>query len=158
MWGFDKTRLKIAMKNATRFSTSEPGTLSFVLLFLWCVSLGESGAASSTDLAKSQRKMAILPELAQLHFPSAANTDPPAPGTASTIANVVVRSGVVGGKSGVVWPILRCGSVFVLPGVPHLFEEKLKIVCNECVEGPGQQLHTAKVVSLAPRCVDCPYQ
>jgi molybdopterin-biosynthesis enzyme MoeA-like protein len=41
------------------------------------------------------------------------------------------------------WPILQCENVFVLPGVPRFFEEKVDIICEHFLV--GRELFKAKV-------------
>merc|ERR1712196_694934 len=61
--------------------------------------------AHPSQLRASQSKMAMLPELARLRT---------APSDDEKTA----------------WPILQCENVFVLPGVPAFFEEKLATICE----------------------------
>lgn len=69
-------------------------------------------------LLRSQRKMALLPELATLRLP---------PNAGSRI-----------------WPILQCENVFILPGVPQYFEGKLEVICSHFLS--KRDLYTRKVV------------
>jgi len=108
------------------------------------------GVRSAGELADAQRKMAELPETARLRFP-------PIVRSASSSA---LKAGAASGASGageeeleeleecdpetmdcgadeaaLAWPILQCENVFVLPGVPQFFEEKLRDICAHFLDG-----------------------
>lgn len=74
------------------------------------------GLQRPEDLTEGQKKMALLPELAQLRI---------APGNE-------------------LWPILQCENVFILPGVPAFFEAKVDTIATHFLG--RRPLFTRKVV------------
>lgn len=42
------------------------------------------------------------------------------------------------------WPILQCGNVFVLPGVPQFFASKLDTIATHFLEGKTRTLHAER--------------
>mmetsp|Transcript_40507 Transcript_40507/g.65116 ORF Transcript_40507/g.65116 Transcript_40507/m.65116 type:complete len:144 (-) Transcript_40507:142-573(-) len=63
--------------------------------------------------------MAVLPENSQLRIPSNGGPE--------------------------TWPILQCGRVFVLPGVPQFFEEKLGIICENFLNKSKEKKYLRKI-------------
>lgn len=45
-----------------------------------------------------------------------------------------------------VWPVLQCRNVFVLPGVPRVFEQKVKTICDHFLVGALGRPHTRRVL------------
>ena len=82
-------------------------TLNPVMAAMLCRKLNVS---TPEDLESAQRKMAVLPALARLR------NDPD-------------------DTSEKAWPILQCENVFVLPGVPQFFSQKMGTICNNFVTG-----------------------
>jgi hypothetical protein len=87
--------------------------------------------------------MALLPDRARLRFPPRATH-----GATSTTA---IDGGGDDEGDPNAWPILQCENVFVLPGVPQFFEEKLGVICDHFLEGAGRAIFSAKVTGLFRR-------
>eukprot|EP00746_Dinoflagellata_sp_MGD_P028202 gnl/MRDRNA2_/MRDRNA2_166691_c0_seq1.p1 gnl/MRDRNA2_/MRDRNA2_166691_c0~~gnl/MRDRNA2_/MRDRNA2_166691_c0_seq1.p1 ORF type:complete len:534 (-),score=106.39 gnl/MRDRNA2_/MRDRNA2_166691_c0_seq1:149-1684(-) len=45
-----------------------------------------------------------------------------------------------------VWPVLQCRNVFVLPGVPRVFEQKVKTICDHFLVGALGRPHTRRIL------------
>ena len=97
------------------------------------------GVPSLNELQEAQRKIALMPKLAVLRFPSTQtlNVDNDSDAHASEVP------GDLPPDAPLTWPILQCENVFVLPGVSHLFEEKINMICEHFLN--GQLMFEAKV-------------
>ena len=84
--------------------------------------------------------MALLPDRARLRFPPC-NTVGKGVGADSKNSKDEDNDDVNA------WPILQCENVFVLPGVPQFFEEKLDVICDHFLEGAGRAIFSVKVGS-----------
>jgi len=71
------------------------------------------------ELSEAEKRMAVLPENSQLRIPSNGGPE--------------------------TWPILQCGRVFVLPGVPQFFEEKLGIICENFLNKSKEKKYLRKI-------------
>lgn len=103
------------------------------------------GVRSAEELEESQRKMAVLPEMARLRFPPPkrkANNEK-ASSSVSSSFSPLSSSAERGSGEKPQWPILQCENVFVLPGVPQFFEEKMGTICEHFLE--GREVFSAKV-------------
>jgi hypothetical protein len=86
--------------------------------------------------------MALLPDRARLRFPPCTAKD----------RGLAAGSSNKNGKDNDdvnAWPILQCENVFVLPGVPQFFEEKLDVICDHFLEGAGRAIFSVNVGSWA---------
>ena len=80
------------------------------------------GLGSPDELTEGQKKMALLPDLARLRLAPAQGED----------------------KKAKIWPILQCENVFILPGVPQFFEQKMDTIVTHFL---GHcPLYTRKIV------------
>lgn len=86
--------------------------------------------------------MALLPDRARLRFPPC-NAEGKGVGADSSKTNDEDNDDVNA------WPILQCENVFVLPGVPQFFQEKLDVICDHFLEGAGRAIFSVKVGSWA---------
>ncbi|EWM21421.1 fad synthetase [Nannochloropsis gaditana] len=111
------------------------------------------GVASRDDLSEGQRKMALLPEQARLRVPPPPPSPTPAPTppsaftteAATVAATTATAAAVVAVASKTkVWPILMCGNVYVLPGVPSFFEAKMDTIVDHFLN--HFPIYTRKIV------------
>eukprot|EP00927_Polykrikos_kofoidii_P049174 TRINITY_DN43284_c0_g1_i1.p1 TRINITY_DN43284_c0_g1~~TRINITY_DN43284_c0_g1_i1.p1 ORF type:complete len:627 (+),score=95.90 TRINITY_DN43284_c0_g1_i1:31-1881(+) len=87
---------------------------------------GDNTTVSSQDQSmRADRKMALLPE------------------------GSVLRRPPHDGSEDECWPVLQCRNVFVLPGVPVIFHEKLTVVCDHFLSGAPGRPHTKRVLLTA---------
>ena len=101
------------------------------------------GVSSLNELQEAQRKMALMPKLAVLRFPSTQTWNVDNDGDAHASGVLRQTFGDPPPDVPLTWPILQCENVFVLPGVPHFFEEKIDMICEHFLK--GQQMFEAKV-------------
>ncbi len=82
--------------------------------------LKENSSENSEDLDEGMLKLAMLPHLSVLRFP-------PFPDDHTTVTkkNILNQSIKLQVKA---WPILQCGNVFVFPGVPQFFANKMHLL------------------------------
>ena len=112
--------------------------ISSHVFFCAYIYLTQFGKSSADELQESQRKMALLPDRARLRFPPC-TADGKGVGAESSNQNDDENDDVNA------WPILQCENVFVLPGVPQFFEEKLDVICDHFLEGAGRAIYSVKV-------------
>jgi FAD synthetase len=92
------------------------------------------GVATKEELSDGQRKMALLPDLARLRVPP---PPPPPPAAAAAAAALTTETKKV-------WPVLMCGNVYVLPGVPSFFEQKMDTIVDHFLN--HSPIYTRKIV------------
>jgi len=95
------------------------------------------GVATKEELSDGQRKMALLPDLARLRVPPPPPPPPPAAAAAAAAAAATTESKKI-------WPILMCGNVYVLPGVPSFFEQKMDTIVDHFLK--HSPIYTRKIV------------
>ncbi|CAM9334039.1 unnamed protein product [Chrysoparadoxa australica] len=80
------------------------------------------GLGEEDQLTEAQLKMALLPELSKLRMAPLAKPN--------------------------MWPILQCENVFILPGVPQFFEQKMQVIAGHFLAG-NKKFFVKKVVLSA---------
>jgi len=100
------------------------------------------GVATREELSDGQRKMALLPDHARLRVPPPPPPPPPHPLPPAGASTAAVAVGTIGTKK--VWPVLMCGNVYVLPGVPSFFEQKMDTIVDHFLN--HSPIYTRKVV------------
>lgn len=74
------------------------------------------------DVEQTTRRLAMLPEQSKLRFPP-----PPDDYISTTSKGVDNVERVERSKA---WPILQCDNIFVLPGIPRFFAEKIHLIAK----------------------------
>jgi len=76
---------------------------------------------------KRAQDMATLPESSQLLFP-------PNPDNMTTFENTDPTTGDKETVSKKTWPVLKCGNIFILPGIPSYFAAKMALIVKYFLE------------------------
>ena len=90
---------------------------------------------SSAELLETgMRRLALLPEHAELKFPP----PPDDYHTRTNRAGEEIRTRT--------WPLLRCDNIFVMPGIPQYFEAKMQLVVKHFLTKSQHKVEMRKIV------------
>ena len=96
-----------------------------------------ASAVAVTDMDESMKRLALLPEHSTLLWvPVEGDEEDSTPAPSSSRRR----------RSSKEWPVLRCDNIFVLPGIPQFFANKMNLITKHFVKTANKAIETHRIV------------
>jgi FAD synthetase len=106
-------------------------------------------AEAAAAMDESMKRLALLPEHSTLLWVPDADSHPPPPPPsppADAATAAVPAPGRLRRRSSKEWPVLRCDNIYVLPGIPAFFANKMSLITKHFLKTSNHALVQHRIV------------